>query len=162
MAEPTLTPLTAAQRRAVAAVWLGWGFDVFDALLINFVAANAIPTLLGLVIGSAEARAATAQWTGLLTAFLLIGWAIGGLIFGHLADRIGRRRALILTIAVYAIGTGASAVSPNLAVLIACRIIASLGLGGEVAPGSTLVPSSATTWTSMVGSTWANAATAQS
>ncbi len=139
MAEPTLTPLTAAQRRAVAAVWLGWGFDVFDALLINFVAANAIPTLLGLVIGSAEARAATAQWTGLLTAFLLIGWAIGGLIFGHLADRIGRRRALILTIAVYAIGTGASAVSPNIAVLIACRIIASLGIGGEFATGSTLV-----------------------
>jgi MFS family permease len=139
MAEHSSTSLTAAQRRAVAAVWLGWGFDVFDALLINFVAANAIPTLLGLVIGSAEARAATAQWTGLLTAFLLIGWAVGGLIFGHLADRIGRRRALILTIAVYAIGTGASALSPNMAVLIACRIIASLGIGGEFATGSTLV-----------------------
>ena len=73
-------PLTATQRRAVAAVWLGWGFDVFDALLINFVAANAIPTLLQLPLGSAAAKAATAQWTGLLTAFLLVGWAIGGQI----------------------------------------------------------------------------------
>jgi MFS family permease len=135
----TATSLTKAQRRAVAAVWLGWGFDVFDALLINFVAPNAIPTLLGLPIGTAAAKAATAQWTGILTALLLIGWAIGGMVFGHLADRIGRRRALILTIAVYAIGTGASALSPNIAVLIACRIVASLGIGGEFATGATLV-----------------------
>jgi MFS family permease len=135
----TTTALTGAQRRAVAAVWLGWGFDVFDALLINFVAPNAIPTLLGLPLGSAAAKAATAQWTGIFTALLLVGWAIGGLVFGHLADRIGRRRALMLTITVYAIGTGASAFSPNIAVLIACRIIASLGIGGEFATGATLV-----------------------
>jgi MFS family permease len=136
MTERHLTP---AQRRAVFAVWLGWGFDVFDALLINFVAPNAIPTLLGLPLGSAVAKAATAQWTGILTALLLVGWAVGGLVFGHLADRIGRRRALMLTISVYAIGTGASAFSPNVAVLIACRIVASLGIGGEFATGATLV-----------------------
>ncbi len=132
-------PLTAAQWRAIAAVWLGWGFDVFDALLINFVAPNAIPTLLGLTIGSAAAKAATAQWTGILTALLLVGWAFGGLLFGHLADRIGRRRALILTIVVYALGTGASAFSPNIWVLIVCRLVASLGIGGEFATGATLV-----------------------
>ena len=55
------TALSGAQRRAVAAVWLGWGFDVFDALLINFVAANAIPTLLQLPLGTPEAKAATAK-----------------------------------------------------------------------------------------------------
>src|SRR4029077_6457070 len=46
------------------AAWLGWGFDVFDGQLFNFVAPNCVPTLLGLTIGSAAAKAATLQWTG--------------------------------------------------------------------------------------------------
>lgn len=132
-------PLTGAQWRLLAAAWLGWGFDVFDALLFNFVAPNCIPTLLHLPLGSAAARAATAEWTGLLTALLLVGWAVGGVVFGHLADRIGRRRALVLTISIYAIGSGACAFAPSLGVLIACRIVASLGIGGEFAAGATLI-----------------------
>ena len=132
-------PLGAREWRALAAVWLGFGFDIFDALLINFVAPHAIPTLLGLPLGSAAAKAATAEWIGILTALLLVGWALGGIVFGHLADRIGRRRALMLTIAVYAIGTGASAFAPSLAVLVACRLFASLGIGGEFATGATLI-----------------------
>ena len=131
--------LTGLEWRLLAAAWLGWGFDIFDALLFNFVAPNCIPTLLGLPLGSAAARAATAQWTGILTALLLVGWAIGGVAFGHLADRIGRRRALMLTITVYALGTGASAFAPSLGALIACRIVASLGIGGEFATGATLI-----------------------
>ena len=43
------------------AAWLGWGFDVFDGLLFNYVAPNCVPTLLGLPIGSAAAKAATLQ-----------------------------------------------------------------------------------------------------
>ncbi len=136
----TPTPrLTIAQWRVLAAVWLGWGFDVFDAMLLNFVAPNCIPTLLGLPLGSAAARAATSQWIGILTALLLVGWAVGGIVFGHLADRIGRRRALMLTITVYALGTGASAFAPSLGVLVLCRIVASLGIGGEFATGATLI-----------------------
>ena len=131
--------LTGAQWRALAAVWLGWGFDVFDAMLLNFVAPACIPTLLGLPLGSAAARAATSQWIGILTALLLVGWAAGGILFGHLADRIGRRRALMLTITVYALGTGASAFAPSLGALVLCRIVASLGIGGEFATGATLI-----------------------
>jgi MFS family permease len=137
-----LAQLTSTQWRIVLAAWLGWGFDVFDALLVNFVAPHAIPTLLGLPIGSAAARAATAQWTGILTALLLVGWAVGGLWVGHLADRWGRRRALLLAITVYALGTGASALAPNLTVLVLCRLVASIGLGGEFATGSTLIAES--------------------
>lgn len=124
---------------AIVAAWLGWGFDVFDALLFNFVAPNAIPTLLGLPLGSQEAKSATAQWTGILTALLLVGWALGGVLFGHLADRIGRARALMLTIALYAGGTAACAFARSLEVLILCRAIASLGIGGEWAAGTILV-----------------------
>ena len=57
------------------AAWLGWGFDIFDSLLFNYVAPNCIPSLLHLEAGSAAARAATLQWTGLLTSLLLLGWA---------------------------------------------------------------------------------------
>ena len=72
------------------AAWLGWGFDIFDGLLFNYVAPNAVPTLLGLPIGSPEARAATLQYTGIVTSILLVGWAIGGILFGKVCDRIGR------------------------------------------------------------------------
>ena len=64
------------------AAWLGWGFDVFDGLLFNYVAPNCIPTLLHLRAGSPEAIVATRSWTGVLTSLLLLGWAAGGVLFG--------------------------------------------------------------------------------
>jgi MFS family permease len=127
------------QWTVVLAAWLGWGFDVFDGLLFNFVAPNCVPTLLGLTIGSPEAKAATLRWTGLLTAVLLIGWAFGGIIFGKLADRIGRTRTLMLTMLLYALGTSLCAFAPNLWVLGFFRLIASLGIGGEWAAGAAMV-----------------------
>src|SRR6185503_12925392 len=87
------------------AAWLGWGFDVFDGLLFNYVAPNCVPTLLGLELGSPAAKAATLQWTGILTSVLLIGWAFGGVVFGKVADRIGRTKTLLLTMLLYAVGT---------------------------------------------------------
>ena len=121
------------------AAWLGWGFDIFDGLLFNFVAPNCVPTLLGLTIGSPEAKAATLQWTGILTSVLLVGWAVGGILFGQVADRIGRTRTLMLTMLLYALGTAACAFAPNLWVLGLCRIVASLGIGGEWAAGASMV-----------------------
>ncbi len=131
--------LTRYQLLAVTAAWLGWGFDVFDALLFNYVAPNAVPTLLGLEIGSAVAKEATFYWTGVMTALLLAGWAIGGILFGVVADRIGRTRTLLLTMVIYSIGTAACAFAPSLGWLIFFRAIASLGIGGEWAAGATLV-----------------------
>jgi hypothetical protein len=77
------------------AAWLGWGFDIFDGLLFNFVAPNAIPTLLGLPIGGPEAKQALPYWTGILNSLLLLGWAAGGVIFGPICDRFGRKRVLM-------------------------------------------------------------------
>lgn len=121
------------------AAWLGWGFDVFDGLLFNYVAPNCVPTLLGLEIGSPEAKSATLYWTGVLTSILLIGWAVGGVLFGWVCDRIGRTRTLLLTMAMYAFGTAACAFAQNIEMLIAFRIIASLGIGGEWAAGAAMV-----------------------
>ncbi len=131
--------MTAYQWTVVFAAWLGWGFDVFDGLLFNFVAPNCVPTLLGLAIGSPEAKAATLRWTGILTSLLLIGWAVGGIVFGHITDRIGRTRTLLLTMALYAVGTALCSIAPNLWVLALFRLIASLGIGGEWAAGAAMV-----------------------
>ena len=127
------------QWTVLLAAWLGWGFDVFDGMLFNFVAPNCVPTLLGLAIGSPEAKAATLRWTGLLTSVLLVGWAVGGIVFGQAADRIGRTRTLMLTMLLYAVGTAACAFAPNLWVLMLFRIVASLGIGGEWAAGASMV-----------------------
>jgi MFS family permease len=123
----------------MVAAWLGWGFDVFDALLFNFVAPNAVPTLLHLPLGTPEARQATVFWTGVLTSILLVGWAAGGLIFGWFADRYGRKRALFVTITLYACGTALCAIATDIWQLVLFRIIASLGIGGEWAVGASLV-----------------------
>jgi MFS family permease len=135
----TLLDMNGYQWTVLLAAWLGWGFDAFDAILFNFVAPNCVPTLLGLPIGSAPARAATLLWTGILTSLLLVGWAAGGTLFGQLADRIGRTRTLLLTMLVYAAGTAACAAAPNLLVLALCRGVASLGIGGEWAAGAAMV-----------------------
>jgi len=130
---------TRYQWTVLAAAWLGWGFDVFDGLLFNYVAPNAVPTLLGLPLGSPEARSATLYWTGLLTSLFLVGWAVGGVIFGPISDRFGRRRTLMITMVLYAVGTAACAFVTDIWQLTACRLIASLGIGGEWAAGAAMV-----------------------
>src|SRR4030095_14293311 len=94
---------------------------------------------LSLEIGSPEAKAATLYWTGVLTSLLLIGWALAGVFFGAVADRIGRTRTLLVTMLLYALGTAACAAAPNMATLVAFRVVASLGIGGEWAAGAAMV-----------------------
>jgi len=136
---PLLWGMTRYQWTVLFAAWLGWGFDVFDGLLFNYVAPNCIPTLLGLPLGSVAAKKATLFWGGTLTSILLLGWAAGGILFGMIADRVGRTRTLLLTMLLYALGTAACAAAPNLPMLILFRLIASLGIGGEWAAGAAMV-----------------------
>ena len=138
-AQRTLLDMNGYQWTVLFAAWLGWGFDCFDGLLFNYVAPNCVPTLLGLTIGSPVARAATLKWGGILTSLLLIGWATGGILFGQIADRIGRARTLTLTMLLYALGTAACAAAPNIWALVAFRLVASLGIGGEWAAGAAMV-----------------------
>ena len=127
------------QWTVLLAAWLGWGFDIFDGLLFNYVAPNAVPALLGIPRGTHEASVATLRWTGILTSVLLLGWAVGGVIFGRVADRIGRTRTLLLTMLLYSLGTAACAFAPNIWVLLVFRIVAALGIGGEWAAGAAMV-----------------------
>ena len=135
----TFLDMNAYQWSVVFAAWLGWGFDVFDSLLMNYVAPNAVPTLLGIPLGTPAAQSATLWWTGVLTSILLLGWCAGGIIFGKVTDRIGRTKTLMLTMTLYAVGTAACAAAPNIWVLVICRIISALGIGGEWAAGAAMV-----------------------
>jgi MFS family permease len=139
MKRRTFLDMNSYQWIVILAAWLGWGFDVFDGLLFNYVAPNCVPTLLGLEFGSAAAKSATLEWTGILTSVLLIGWAVGGVIFGKVADRIGRTKTLLLTMLLYSVGTAACAFAPNIWALMLFRIISSLGIGGEWAAGAAMV-----------------------
>jgi len=121
------------------AAWLGWGFDVFDGLLFNFVAPVAVPQLLGVAPGDPDAAARVTAVTGLVTSALLVGWATGGILFGWVTDRIGRARTLQVTILTYALATAACAFAGDIWTLVALRFIASLGIGGEWAAGAALV-----------------------
>nr|WP_309695022.1 MFS transporter [Armatimonas sp.] len=121
------------------AAWLGWGFDVFDGLLYALVADKAIPVLLGQAIGSPEAKASVPFWNGIMGSVLLIFWAIGGVLFGRITDKLGRTKTLLLTMLIYSVGTALCALAPNIWVLLLCRVFVAFGIGGEWAAGAAMV-----------------------
>ena len=113
--------LTGYQWTVVFAAWLGWGFDVFDGLLFNFVAPNCVPTLLGLPIGIAGgAQAATLLLDGsphVGPPDRLGGRAASSSASSPIAS--GRTRTLMLTMLLYALGTALCAFAPNIWMLAA-------------------------------------------
>jgi len=115
--------------------WLGWVFDSMDATIYTLVMTPALKELLG-----TRASAENIDWYGgLIFALFIVGWALGGVIFGILADYLGRARTLVLTILIYAIFTGLAALSHSWWELALYRFLTALGIGGEWAAGATLV-----------------------
>ena len=145
----TFSQITSAQRRTLIAAALGWMLDAFDVMLYALVLAHIMRDL-----GMSKA---TAGGLGTLT---LLASGIGGVLFGFIADRIGRKRALMLSILTYSICSFASGLATSVAMLAAFRFILGLGMGGEWNTGATLV---AETWPtelrakaiSIVQSSWA-------
>ena len=135
-AQKSILGFTPYQWLVLLAAWIGWGFDVFDALLFNYVSRLCIPSLLG--PGHNDPQS-VARWTGIITSILLIGWGIGGIFFGKVTDRLGRTKTLLLTMLTYALATAACAFAHNIWMLLFFRFIASLGIGGEWAAGAALV-----------------------
>ena len=153
--QPTLAPrfrwraATPVQRQVVVAAGLGWMLDAFDVMLYSIVLAT-----LMRAFGMSRTTA------GLLNALTLAASALGGLLFGLLADRFGRRRMLSASILAYSICTFACGLSTSVLTLAIFRFLLGLGMGGEWAAGATLV---AETWPShwrgraigIVQSSWA-------
>src|ERR1700704_1561122 len=130
---PTISQVTSAQKRTLIAAALGWGLDGFDVLLYSNVQ---IHVMIALGIHSKAIA-------GLPNAFMLLASGIGGVLFGFIADRIGRTKALMLSILTYSLCSLGSGFSTSIVMLIFFRFVLGLGMGGEWNTGATLV---AETW----------------
>jgi MFS family permease len=123
-----LSEATVVQRRALLAASLGWMLDSMDILLYSMVLTHMMRDL-----GMAEGTA------GLMASLTLASSAVGGVVFGILADRLGRSRALMASILCYSVFTAACGLSQNILQLAVFRILLGLGMGGEWACGAALV-----------------------
>jgi MFS family permease len=147
--EPWYGSLTANERRALVAAMLGWMFDSMD-FLIYVLAIGRLERYFG--FGDSTA--------GLLGTATLVSAAAGGLSFGVIADRIGRVRALNLTIAIFSVASLGAATAQSVLQLAVWRTLLGLGMGGEWASGAVLVaeslpPELRNKATSLMQSTWA-------
>lgn len=115
-------------RKALIAASLGWMLDSFDVMLYALVLL-AVRNELGI-------DAATA---GSLQSYTLLASAAGGLLFGVIADRYGRTRALMLSVLMYSVFTAACGFAQTVAQLAVFRIFLGIGMGGEWASGAALV-----------------------
>jgi MFS family permease len=131
---PLATQASPAARRALLASALGWLFDGYETYTLFLVGAVAIRDLI-----APDQLTQLPLYFGGLAAVTLLGWATGGVACGVFADYLGRRRTLMLSIVTYAAFTGLSAVAQSYWMLLGFRFLTGLGLGGEFAPGTTLV-----------------------
>ena len=122
---------TPGQRRTLLAAAMGWALDAFDAMLYSLVLA-----LLMRDLGMTKTVAGT---LGTLT---LLASGIGGVLFGFLADHIGRKHALMASILTYSVCSFASGLATSIAMLAVARFVLGLGMGGEWNTGATLVAES--------------------
>src|SRR5271169_5967148 len=122
---------TPGQRRTLLAASMGWALDAFDAMLYSLVLA-----LLMRDLGMSKTAA------GLLGTLTLLASGIGGVLFGFVADRIGRKQALMASILTYSVCSFASGLATSIAMLAAARLVLGLGMGGEWNTGATLVAES--------------------
>jgi len=113
---------------------LGWLFDSMDQRL--FVLART-PALRALLPQASEAQ--VASYAGYATTIFILGWATGGLVFGLFGDRWGRTRTMMLTILLYSLFTGLSALAVGWQDFALYRFLCGMGIGGEYAAGVALV-----------------------
>ncbi|MET0554889.1 MAG: MFS transporter [Vicinamibacteria bacterium] len=141
--------VTPAEKRSLVAGGLGWLLDAMDVMLYSLVLVHLMRDL------GMDTRTG-----GLLNSLTLVASAIGGFAFGFLADRVGRTRALILSILVYSLASGACGLSTTVVQLAIFRFVLGLGMGGEWTTGAALI---AETWRAehrgkalgLMQSTWA-------
>ncbi len=121
-------PPTPSRNRLLVTSGLGWMFDAMDVGLLSFILA-ALKADWGLSAGQMG-------WIGAINS---IGMAVGAMMFGMMADRIGRKHVFVITLLLFAIASGLSAFASTLAVLMVLRFFIGMGLGGELPVASTYV-----------------------
>lgn len=129
--------ITPYQWRVFICVLLGWGLDIMDGYLYAIILFPATSDLLGTtdtgVIG---------WYGGIILAVFLVGWGLGGILFGVIADRYGRAKTMAITILIYAVFTGLSGLAQSWEQLALFRFLTGLGVGGEWGAGAALLAES--------------------
>jgi putative MFS transporter len=121
-------PLNRFHWRLLGVSGIGWMFDAMDVIVISFLL---VP--IGREFGLDATR------TGLVASAGFVGMFLGAAISGRLADRYGRRIVFSSTLVIFSIGAVLSAIAPTFETLLLARVVAGLGLGGELPVAATLV-----------------------
>jgi len=125
---PWWKEITRKQWYALFAGQAGWALDAFDVMLYAFV--------LTTIMKEWNSSPAAA---GFMVSVTLFASSLGGILFGAVADRIGRKKALMITVLVFSVCSGLSGLAQNLTQLAIARTVLGLGMGGEWASGALLV-----------------------
>ena len=119
---------------AMAVAWLGEMFDAMDATIYFIVLFPALSELLS------TSDAASIGWHGaMILAMFMVGWSIGSVVFGVIADRFGRVRALVSSILLYAVCTALCAFASTWLELGICRFLVGVGIGGNIGLATVVV-----------------------
>jgi MFS family permease len=130
--------LNRSQWFVVAVAAMGWMFDTMTQQLFNLARRPALRDLLG----SGATDASISEQAGYATMIFMIGWAVGGVLFGVLGDRIGRAKTMTMTILFFTIFTGLSVFARGVWDFNAYRFLCGLGVGGQFAVGVAMVAES--------------------
>lgn len=125
---PWWKTINKTQWYSLLAAMMGWALDAFDVLLYVF----ALTTIM-------KEWNLTATQAGFLASVTLFASSFGGIVFGVIADRIGRKNALMATVLIFSIMSGVSGLTQNIWQLAIARTLLGLGMGGEWASGALLV-----------------------
>jgi MFS family permease len=137
-AAPWYSGLTRKHWRVLWGSYLGWIFDGYEA----FALILALPPALNSLLPAEQVASSGAIYAGLAIGITLLGWGIGGLAGGVIADYVGRKRTMVLAVFFYALLTGITAFSTSLTMLIAMRFLTGLAIGAEWSTGIALVAES--------------------
>ncbi|HHK5535184.1 MFS transporter [Bacillus sp. BC08] len=120
-----------SKRKLLGIAGLGWLFDAMDVGMLSFV-----------MVALQKDWGLSTQEMGWIGSVNSIGMAVGALVFGILSDKIGRKSVFIITLLLFSIGSGLTALTTTLAMFLVLRFLIGMGLGGELPVASTLVSES--------------------
>ncbi|MGE6850575.1 MFS transporter [Bacillus tropicus] len=120
-----------SKRKLLGIAGLGWLFDAMDVGMLSFV-----------MVALQKDWGLSTQEMGWIGSINSIGMAVGALVFGILSDKIGRKSVFIITLLLFSIGSGLTALTTTLGMFLILRFLIGMGLGGELPVASTLVSES--------------------
>ena len=136
---PWYAGVTRYQWLVLAIASAGWVFDVFEGQLFVIYKTPAMAEVLGVDKSTEAGKSAIDAWSNYALSSFLLGGALGGLVFGMLADRIGRQKSMIWSIAVYSVFTAMHFWVTDAWQIVALRFFVAMGVGGEWAIAASLV-----------------------